>query len=74
MDAACVVCDAAPASRPGRLYCRDCQPAPRTSQPTVAALQWVDRSWQCWADACGRRGVTPAGLCESHRDLFREPA
>ncbi len=73
MDAACVVCDAAPVA-PGGLYCRDCQPAPRTSQPTVAAPQWVDRSWQCWADACGRRGVTPAGLCESHRDLFREPA
>ncbi len=74
-DAACVVCDAAPVA-PGGLYCRDCQPVRWPRQ----VLEWSPRlgpealAQQCWADACSSRGVTPAGLCEPHRDLFREPA
>ncbi len=80
MDAACVVCDVAPVA-PGGLYCPDCQPTPsRSVQGADVRLFWHQHrhaealSQQCWADACSRQGVTPTGLCEAHRDLFREPA
>ena len=82
MDAVCVMCDAAPVATAG-LYCADCQPT-RPASPWFSRLGgylvascgpgsvW-DLSERCWADACSRRGVTPAGLCEFHSVLLRKP-